>query len=52
MLQGSEAFIDKQMPYIYIISLDTLKSYKEYMDLYLKIKRELIDLGVPLDPNY
>ncbi|MFC1955152.1 monomethylamine:corrinoid methyltransferase [Chloroflexota bacterium] len=35
-----------------LYNLDTLKPNKEYLDLYLKIKKELIDLGVPLDSNY
>lgn len=32
--------------------LKTLTPTKEYLDLYLKVKRELIELGVPLDEHF
>ena len=35
-----------------LYDLETLQPKKEYLDLYLKVKRELIELGVPLDPYF
>ena len=35
-----------------LFDLETLKPKKEYLDLYLKVKKELIDMGVPLDPHF
>ena len=35
-----------------LFDLQTLKPVKEYVDLYLRIKKELIELGIPLDPHY
>jgi len=35
-----------------LYDLETLKPKKEYLDLYLRVKKELIDMGVPLDPHF
>jgi hypothetical protein len=35
-----------------LFDLNTLTPVKEYLDLYLRIKKELIELGVPLDEYF